>query len=184
MLLLFGGSRGARHINRAAVAAKDALMSIEDVYVVHVAGREEYEDVVARLEASGGDHGGRYRILDYIDGMGSAISAADLVVSRAGATSIAEITALGRPGLLVPYPYATDDHQTLNAKAVVDAGGAVMIRDEDLDGDLFAETLTGILRDRDKRATMAAASATLGRSDAGSQVVSVIESNVEKKDGS
>ena len=78
-------------------------------------GRPRARAVRAALYQAGGDGGGRWRVLDYLDDMGSALAACDLVVARAGATSIAEITALGLPSVLVPYPYATDDHQTKNA---------------------------------------------------------------------
>ena len=92
-----------------------------------------------------------YTVLDYLDDMGAAIAAADLVVARAGATSIAEITALGRAAVLVPYPYATDDHQTRNARGVVEAGAAVLVPDAELDSPAYAEAVLGLLRDEDAR---------------------------------
>jgi UDP-N-acetylglucosamine--N-acetylmuramyl-(pentapeptide) pyrophosphoryl-undecaprenol N-acetylglucosamine transferase len=106
--------------------------------------------------------------------MGSAIAAADLVVARAGATSIAELTALGIPAVLVPYPYATDDHQTLNAKAVAEAGGAVLVADADVDSVTFRESIESLVDDGGARATMASASAKLGRRDAAERVEQLI----------
>lgn len=174
MLLVFGGSRGARHINNAVVAGGARLLAADDVHVVHVAGREEVESVRGALERAGLPDTGRYHVLDYLDDMGSALAAADLVLSRAGATSIAEITALGRPAILVPYPHATDDHQTLNARAVVDAGAGRLVADADLDDPSFIETVTSLLGDPKARATMAAASAALGRPDAGARVAAMV----------
>ena len=169
VLLVFGGSRGARHLNRATVALAEELGSVEGLTVVHIAGREEVDDVRERLAAAGAGPDA-YRVHEFMEDMGSAIAAADLVVARAGATSIAEITAVGRPAILVPYPYATDDHQTLNAAAVEEAGGAVVVADETLDGPAYRDALMGLLRDRVGREKMAAAAAALGRPEAAGSV--------------
>lgn len=174
VLLVFGGSRGARHINDTFVGLAAELMRVPSLVVVHSAGRIESESVASRVAESLGGDVSRYRVLDYIDAMGDAIAAADLVVSRAGATSIAEITAIGRAAVLVPYPFATDDHQTLNARAVADAGGAVVIADDELDSERFRETIVGLITDEERRAAMAAASATLGRPDAVDRVVALV----------
>ena len=108
--------------------------------------------------------------MDYLDDMGSALAAADLVVARSGATSIAEITALGRPAVLVPYPYATDDHQTKNAATMVAYGAAELVTDVELDGERFGDVVVGLLGDAGRRATMADASHALGRPDAADMV--------------
>lgn len=166
LLLVFGGSRGARHINTVVARARDTLLSVPDAHVVHVAGPAEHDSVAELL----GSTDPRYHVVDYIDDMGSALAAADLVVARAGATSIAEITALGRPSVLVPYPYATDDHQTGNARGVQQSGGAVVFADADIDSPAFIETVTNLLADASARATMAAAAARLGHADAANRV--------------
>lgn len=173
MLLVFGGSRGARHINDVFARHAERLTELRDIWVVHVAGREEAASVRERVGAAGVDTS-RYQVLEYIDDMGSALAAADLVVARAGATSIAEITALGRPAVLVPYPYATDDHQTTNARTVEDAGGAVVVADSALDEPEFIEAVTNLLVDEGTRANMSAASMSLGHPDAASQVASLV----------
>ncbi|GAB4283614.1 MAG: undecaprenyldiphospho-muramoylpentapeptide beta-N-acetylglucosaminyltransferase [Coriobacteriia bacterium] len=172
VLLVFGGSRGARHINEATVALRERLQRHDRLQVVHVAGRIEAASVRNALEATGGEDDG-YRVFEYIDDMGSAIAAADVVVARAGATSIAEITAIGRAAVLVPYPYATDDHQTLNARAVAVGGGALVVPDSELDGPAFAEAVDRLLEDPALRAEMAAASASLGRRDAAQRLVAL-----------
>jgi UDP-N-acetylglucosamine--N-acetylmuramyl-(pentapeptide) pyrophosphoryl-undecaprenol N-acetylglucosamine transferase len=171
LLLVFGGSRGARHLNTALVALHDRLLAMKGVHVVHVTGAGEVDSVREALKAAGDAGKGRWHVLDYLDDMGSALAAADLVVSRAGATSIAEITALGLPAVLVPYPYATGDHQTKNAAAMVANGAAVLVADADLDSEAFAEALVGLLSDAPRRATMSDASRVLGRPDAAEHVV-------------
>ena len=179
VLLVFGGSRGARHLNEATVRLYPRLMDIPDLEVVHVAGRDEAPAVRAALaEVAGGPAGG-YNVLDYLDEMGAALAAADLVVARAGATSIAEITALGRPSVLVPYPYATDDHQTRNARGVVEAGAGMLVADADLDGTDYGDAVTGLLLDGQRRDRMAAAARMLGRPDAADRVARLATEAVE-----
>jgi UDP-N-acetylglucosamine--N-acetylmuramyl-(pentapeptide) pyrophosphoryl-undecaprenol N-acetylglucosamine transferase len=173
MLLVFGGSRGARHINQALIGLRDRLLAIDGLVIVHVAGRAEADDVKRALADAGGDDGGRWRILDYLDDMGSALAGCDVVVARAGATSIAEITALGVPSVLVPYPYATDDHQTGNARALASNGAAVVMADAEMDSQRFGDELVRLLSDEGSRATMAAASRALGRPDAAERVVAL-----------
>jgi UDP-N-acetylglucosamine--N-acetylmuramyl-(pentapeptide) pyrophosphoryl-undecaprenol N-acetylglucosamine transferase len=173
MLLVFGGSRGARHLNSAIIGLRNELLAIDGLHVVHVAGKSEVETVAAALDAAGGDADGRWHVLDYLDDMGSALAAADLVVARAGATSIAEITALGLPAVLVPYPYATDDHQTKNAATMVAHGAAELVADDDIDGERFGDIIVSLLRDPARRATMSDASRALGRPDAADRVVDI-----------
>ncbi len=171
VLLVFGGSRGARHLNSAIVALRERLLALPGAHIVHIAGKLEIDTVRAALEAAGGDGGGRWHLLDYVDDMGSVLAASDLVVARAGATSIAEMTALGLPAVLVPYPYATDDHQTKNAATMVAYGAAELVADADVDGERFGDIIVGLLGDAGRRATMSDASRTLGRPDAAAQLV-------------
>lgn len=173
VLLVFGGSRGARHLNSSLVGLSQRLLSIPELQVIHVAGKAEVSAVRAALQGAGGDGAGRWRVLDYLDDMGSALAASDLVVARAGATSIAEITALGLPAFLVPYPYATDDHQTKNAATMVAHGAAELVADSDLDGERFGDALAGLLGDPVRRASMSAASRALGRPDAAERVAAL-----------
>ena len=170
VLLVFGGSRGARHLNERLAALAPTLTRLPSLQVVHVAGRIEAASVAERIASAIEAPEGRYEVVDYIDDMGDAIAAADLVVARAGATSIAEITAIGRASVLVPYPYATDDHQTLNARAVADAGGALVFADADIDGAEFSDAIVDLLDNVSRREEMAAAAAALGRRDADQRV--------------
>lgn len=173
VVLAFGGSRGAQHLNEAMVELAPRLVAVPSLQVVHVAGRIEAAEVARRVSVDLGQDAYRYRVIDYIDRMGDAIAAADLVVARAGATSIAELTAIGRAAILVPYPFATDDHQTSNARAVADAGGAMIVADADLDGPAFEEAVMGLVGDETRRAAMADASAGLAHRDAAERVAAL-----------
>lgn len=173
VLLVFGGSRGARHLNSALVSLKDRLMSISGLCVLHVTGPKEAESVRGALRKAGGTPADRWRVFDYLDGMGDAIAAADLVVSRAGATTIAELMVLGAPAVLVPYPFATDDHQTKNARALLAHDAAVLVADEDVDDSRFGDTIVSLINDPERRANMSAATLALGRPDAAERVVTL-----------
>ena len=121
MLLVTGGSLGARHLNQAVAALKDELLAYGDLHIVQVTGPKELDAVREQLALSP-EQQARWQLLGYTDHMGDAMAAADVVVSRAGATSLAEISARALPALLVPFPFATEDHQTMNAQACVEAG--------------------------------------------------------------
>jgi UDP-N-acetylglucosamine--N-acetylmuramyl-(pentapeptide) pyrophosphoryl-undecaprenol N-acetylglucosamine transferase len=184
VLLVFGGSRGARHINTALVDLYDTLKAVKGLRVVHVAGRDEIESVKAAL-AGHGWKGGRtpfWRVFDYIEAMGNALAAADLVVCRAGATTIAELTALGKAAVLVPYPYATEDHQTLNAQALVVAGAAVMVADAEIDTPAFGDEIVRLLTRATARAEMERAVSALARPTAAHAVAeAAVEAATERR---
>lgn len=182
VLLVFGGSRGARHLNDALIELAPALMAIPGLHVLHVAGKADGPDVTARVAAVLGGESDRYRVVEYIDTMGDALAAADAIVARAGATSIAEITAVGRPAVLVPYPYATDDHQTLNARAVAQAGGAEVVPDAELDTDIFTDAVLRLVTDPERRERMAAAARTLARRDAAERVAALVHAAASGKE--
>ncbi len=149
-LLVFGGSLGARHINEAVVALKDKLLARPNLRIVHITGPKEL-DTVTRALALAPDEQARWTLLGYQDRMGETLAAADVIVSRAGATSLAEISARAIPAVLVPYPYATEDHQTTNARAYVDAGCAFMVPDAEIDGAAFTNALASLLDDASVR---------------------------------
>ncbi|MCE5191743.1 MAG: undecaprenyldiphospho-muramoylpentapeptide beta-N-acetylglucosaminyltransferase [Actinomycetia bacterium] len=174
VVLVFGGSRGARHLNEALARLWPVLAAEPELQVVHVAGTMDAAAVAEAMAQALDDPSHRYRLYEYVSAMGEAIAAADVVVARAGATSIAEITAIGRAAVLVPYPFATDDHQTLNARAVAAGGGAMVVPDDQLEMDAFESAVMSLVRDRARRETMAAASAALGRRDAGERLVEMI----------
>jgi len=176
-LLVFGGSQGARAINQAMVdALPDLLARHPELQVIHQTGRRDHAWVVAELAARGIDVARRSRLVvePYLYEMDMAMACADLVVSRAGAISIAEITARGIPAVLVPYPGAAEGHQEKNARALEAAGAAVVILQSELAGDVLRETVERLIHDRDQLARMARSSRGLGRPDAADSLADLV----------
>jgi UDP-N-acetylglucosamine--N-acetylmuramyl-(pentapeptide) pyrophosphoryl-undecaprenol N-acetylglucosamine transferase len=174
--LVFGGSRGARHLNEAVINLYSRLRDVGNLRVVQIAGPKEATTVRAGLARIAGEVPAWWAVEEYVDGMGDLIAAADLVVCRSGATTLAELSAIGRAAVLIPYPYATDDHQTRNAEPFVAVGAAVAIPDAGLDGPDFGRLLTSLLADAARRAIMAGAALTLGRPDAARAVADAARS--------
>lgn len=169
-LFVFGGSQGARRLNRALVDALPRLMhALPGLRVVHQTGRSDF-DAIRQAHV---DAGSNAEVLAFIDDMGRAYGAADLVVCRAGASTLAELACVGKPAILVPYPFAADDHQRANAEVVVRQGAAEMILDAELDGTRLAEAVLALAADRTRLASMARASASLAMPDAVDRVVAV-----------
>ena len=174
MLLVFGGSLGAQHVNEAVVRLKERLLANPGLYVVHSTGKELYDDVVSSLHLADAERE-RWQVVPYISNMGEALAAADLVVSRAGASSIAELAALAVPSVLVPYPLATGDHQTTNAHYLVDAGAADLFADDTIDGDEFARDLLDLVGNGERREHMRACARGLGQDQAAAKLADVVE---------
>ena len=166
-LLVFGGSAGAHKLNDATVGALAVLgPTARGLDVTHQTGTADVDAVRARYAGLGLT----VRVEPFITDMGAAYAAADVVVGRAGAMTCAEVTAVGLPAILVPYPYAADDHQRRNAEVLAAAGAAETILDADLTADRLAERLRALLDDPARRATMAARARDLGRADAARRV--------------
>jgi len=155
-MLVFGGSQGARSINRAVASAAAAWQSL-GLQVLHVTGHSGYETGLEAWRAAGvdpDDEGSDVRVVPFLDDMADAYAAADLVVARAGATTIAELSVLGLPAVLVPYPHATADHQRGNADSLVAAGAAVLLDDADLSAATLAEAVAPIVNDVERAGLM------------------------------
>ncbi len=167
-LLVAGGSRGARSINTAMIEVHKHFKDDDSIQILHVTGDHEYDRVVKQLD--GIDGKGRYgkgsRIIPYLHHMPSALAAADLAVYRAGAVGLAELTVRGVPSILIPYPYAAEDHQRYNAQALVMCGAAKMILDKMLTGRDLLEEILHLKEDPDALAAMAKASKALGKPQA------------------
>lgn len=175
MLLVFGGSLGAHHLNEAVCNLKDELLARPDLYVIHSTGADDADFVRGTLALTD-EEATRWKVMPYISNMGEALAAADLVVSRAGASSIAEVAALAVPSILVPYPHATADHQTTNAHYLVDAGAALLVADSDLDSASFSTPLLELLGDASRREAMRASAAGLGQAKAACALADQVES--------
>ena len=173
MLLVFGGSRGARSINRAMVEALPELARMTiPLRIVHQTGQEETEVVAA---AYAGYPSLQAEVTAFIEDMPRQLAGADIVVCRAGATTLSELATAGRPALLVPYPHAADDHQRLNAEAVQEAGAALVVRDQDLDGRGLASIIAELAADPARRLAMGEAARRLAVPDAAARIVDVAE---------
>jgi UDP-N-acetylglucosamine--N-acetylmuramyl-(pentapeptide) pyrophosphoryl-undecaprenol N-acetylglucosamine transferase len=170
VVLVYGGSLGARSINLACAEAFGHGRL--DFQLVHISGRRDYQMMQDTLQKQGYDHE-NYHLLDYTGKLPHATAAADLVVARSGA-SILELAALGKPALLVPYPYATADHQRKNAEWMVAAGAAEMIIDSELTSAVIKEKISSLLADQGHLEQMAAASRELGSSDGAARVAEEI----------
>ena len=160
-VLVFGGSLGAGTINRAAVEG----LADGPFHVLHVAGRRDYPGLAARPLRAG------YDLREYLEleEFAWALSAADLVVARAG-SSVLEIAAHGLPSILVPYPHATADHQLANARFMEQAGAALVILDGELSPERLAREVSALLRDRPRLQAMALAARRLARPDAAREI--------------
>lgn len=168
VVLVVGGSQGARTLNTAAV---DAFGTSPPFTVIHVAGPRQLDETRARLDASA--PGPRYRLVPYLDNLPEAIAAADLVVSRSGG-SVFELAAIGRPSILVPYPHATADHQTQNARWLVDAGAAMLLPDAECTGPRLQALVGALLSDRRRLAAMAESARAVGRPDAAERIADAV----------
>ena len=168
VLLIFGGSAGAHRINLAVVDALRRLTDIAgELQIIHQTGQADF----AAIKAAYDSLPFAAEVLPFIEKMDEAYASADLVLCRAGATTVAELTAFGKAAILVPYPYAIYDHQRWNAQALRDHGAAEMILDQELNGDLLAGRVRAYVSDRQMIAAMAAAARTMGRPEAAARIV-------------
>ncbi len=174
MVAVFGGSLGARTINEAVAGALQRWHDRDDLHVRHIAGRRDY-DYLSRRVGADPQRAVSYELVAYEDDMASVYAAADLVVARAGATTVAEVAAAGVPTVLVPLPGAPGDHQSANARRLEAVGGAVRVADEDLDGLRLATEVDALLADPARLDAMAAAARSLARPDAAAAVVDLIQ---------
>jgi UDP-N-acetylglucosamine--N-acetylmuramyl-(pentapeptide) pyrophosphoryl-undecaprenol N-acetylglucosamine transferase len=163
-MLVFGGSLGARRLNDAAL---DAFGAAAPCAVLHASGRRDHADLRARLDSLGSPP--HYRLLPYIEPFADALAAVDLVVARAGG-SVMEVAAAGLPAILVPYPHATADHQTRNARFIERAGAAVVVPDDELDGPRLAREVAALLGAPQRLAEMGKAARAVAKPDAAERI--------------
>ena len=177
-VLVFGGSQGAHAINVAIAEAAPRLAAAgATLDFVCQTGTRDFEMVREAFERSGVPG----RVERFIDAMDQEMNAAGLVVARAGATTLAEVTAAGRPAILVPLPTTTDDHQRHNAMALQRVGAAEVIEQRDLTGDRLAERIVALAADREKRRRMSAASRRLAKPRAAEEIVDAVIRLLEQR---
>ena len=171
LVLIFGGSQAVRRLNDAVAAVLPALVA--RCHVLHVTGDDGYAPALAGRETLPPDQRARYRPVRFLaEGMTEALAAADLVVGRAGSSTLAEVTACGVPMIVVPYPHA-GGHQRANGRVLVDAGAAREIDDADFDGPALLDAIR-ILDDPATHARMTAAARSLGRPGAADALASIV----------
>jgi UDP-N-acetylglucosamine--N-acetylmuramyl-(pentapeptide) pyrophosphoryl-undecaprenol N-acetylglucosamine transferase len=163
-LLVFGGSLGAHRLNEAAL---DAFGAAAPFAVLHACGRRDHDELRGRLDRLGAPP--HYRLYPYIEPFADALAAADLVAARAGG-SVLELAAAGLPAILVPYPHATADHQTANARYMERAGAAVVVPDAELDGPRLSREVEVLLGAPERTAAMAEAARAVARPDAAERI--------------
>lgn len=179
VMAAFGGSLGALRINEAVLAALPAWHDRDDLHVRHVTGRRDHADLARRapLEDTAPLS---YDLIEYEDDMPTVYAAADLVLCRAGATSVAELAAVGCPSILVPLPSAPGDHQTANASALAAAGGATIVADADLDAARVLSEVDRLLSDPKSLVAMGQAASAFARRDAAAAVVDLVEAHARR----
>ena len=171
-----GGSLGALRINRAVLGAVERWADRTDLAVRHAVGARDWDLVEAGRPTLPADETGLvYQPVRYEDRMELLLAAADVLVCRAGGNTVAEVAVVGVPAVLVPLPNAPGDHQTANARALADAGAAVLVPDGELDADRLVAEVETLLADDTRLAAMAAAAAAAGRRDAADRVAALVE---------
>ena len=168
VVLVTGGSQGAHRLNELCAQAAASLLP--DTQVLHIAGDSDHTRIT---QISAGR--AAYQVLGFCDQMPAAYAIADLIIARAGASSLAEIALAGRPSILVPYPFAADDHQTRNAEVFAHAGAAILVQESDLTSEKLAALATSILQDASAATQMGLAARSLAMPDAAERVCTAIE---------
>lgn len=170
-IVVTGGSQGAHRLNELSAQAAEFLPA--DTQVLHIAGASDFQRVTEITQGRAA-----YKVLGFCDQMPSAYAIADLVIARSGASSMTEIAIAGHPSILVPYPYAADDHQARNAEVFANAGAALMINERDLDPEKLATHCASILQNPATHRGMSAAALALAIPDAADRVCAAIEATL------
>jgi UDP-N-acetylglucosamine--N-acetylmuramyl-(pentapeptide) pyrophosphoryl-undecaprenol N-acetylglucosamine transferase len=178
-VLVVGGSQGARPINRTFMDSLAILMKKgRSTEVIHQTGEKDYQQVTEEYR----DRNLKGTVRAFIRDMAGAYHRADLVVGRAGATTISELACLGKPSILIPYPFATNDHQVMNASALVRLGGAEMILQDDLSGEILAERILNFMEDRVALEAMGRRARAAGTPRAAGVITDQLLEMVEQRD--
>jgi UDP-N-acetylglucosamine--N-acetylmuramyl-(pentapeptide) pyrophosphoryl-undecaprenol N-acetylglucosamine transferase len=178
-VFVFGGSQGARSLNNAMVGALNHLLDLkEKVQFLHGSGERDYE----HLREAYRKLGFRAAVAPFIYQMAEAYALADVVISRAGATTISEITALGKPSLLIPFPYAAHDHQEFNARKLAELGASRMLTEDALSGEILAAAIRELHGSEELRSEMRKQSRAVGRPDAAQRIADIAQSLIKESE--
>ncbi|MDA8354418.1 MAG: undecaprenyldiphospho-muramoylpentapeptide beta-N-acetylglucosaminyltransferase [Firmicutes bacterium] len=171
VILIFGGSRGAKPLNDAVTEMMPKIREARHLHFVYVTGEVHYETVTANIK----DDITNLTVRPYIYNMPDVLAGTSLVVGRAGASTLAELTALGVPSIMIPSPYVTNNHQEANARWLEEQGAGRMILERELSGERLWETIREIAEDADRRRQMSETARQLGRPDAAGEIVEELE---------
>lgn len=177
LIAVVTGSLGSRRINEAVLAAVSTWSDRTDLAIHHVVGSRDWDDVQRRLPTP---RGLQYRAVRYEDHMETVLAAADLLIGRAGGTTVAELAEVGIASLLVPLPGSPRDHQTANAAALVRVGGAILVPDSELDGARLVREVTPLVDDPRRLVEMGEAAHSLAHSDAAERVADLVERHARR----
>lgn len=166
VILCFGGSLGAQKINSAMLSVVESLNNIDDIRLFFITGKIYYNAINNELKEKGIVLSENINILEYADNIHEYITSADLIISRAGALTVSEITACGKASILIPSPNVTGNHQFFNAKVVADKGGAIIIEEKDLTDNKLVSTILRLKNNKEALNNMGLASKKVGRFDA------------------
>ncbi len=172
IVLISGGSRGARSINNAMIDVLKSAAQKNSAQFLHVTGKGEFDAVTEKLSEVLDSP--NIKVVPYLYNMPRAMAMADLAIFRAGATGLAELTARGVPSILIPYPFAAENHQEFNARSLVEAGAAKMILNKDLTAEILSATIDELLTSPDTLKKMSEASLSLGKPHAAAEIAELI----------
>ena len=176
LLLVVGGSRGAKKINESCIFLAEECVKKREFQMLHMTGESQYEQVMELYRQRNIPTDTPFlKVMPYIHNAPYAYAAADLLISRCGAGLISEITVLGKPSILIPYPYATDNHQEYNARALEKYNAAIVILESELDEYVLLQKVKYLFGNKDKMKEMANNSKKLGKPDATLSIINIIE---------
>jgi UDP-N-acetylglucosamine--N-acetylmuramyl-(pentapeptide) pyrophosphoryl-undecaprenol N-acetylglucosamine transferase len=176
-ILITGGSQGSRTLNMAARSAWPKLAELgQSIYVIHQTGSLQIDQLRPEFERSGVNG----EISAFIADMPAAFARADLIICRSGAGAVSEVAAAGKPSVLIPFPFAADDHQTHNAERLREAGAAILHRDSEWSGDRFVSVVRDLLRQPEKLRQMSEAARSLARPGAAQRAADILEEIARK----
>lgn len=182
LILIVGGSRGAKRINESSMLIAEECAKKREFQLLHMTGETQYNDVIKLYNNNGISHDTScLRVMPYIHNAPYALAGADLLISRCGAGLISEITALGKPSILIPYPYATDNHQEYNARALENCNAATVILESELNENVLLDRVKSLFADKRKMEDMASNSRKLGKPEATSAIVEMVEALLNNK---
>jgi UDP-N-acetylglucosamine--N-acetylmuramyl-(pentapeptide) pyrophosphoryl-undecaprenol N-acetylglucosamine transferase len=171
VLLVLGGSGGAQSVNRAVMRIAHVLHDQGGIRIWWQTGRRDYDAIRSQIEPELFPG----TVTPFIDQMPDAYAAADMVLARAGAMTVAEVCAVGKPSVLVPFPHAAGGHQKMNVEWLLSEQATIMVEDHELDGEKLPESLLTLSSDRTLQAKLAAAARRLGRPGASEEIVGMME---------